>query len=59
MRGGARVAPAPSLDETRATAAREVAALPGSVRALKDPILIPPRLSPRLAALKEDLHVTP
>ncbi len=59
LRDGRRVEPAPSLDDIRAHAAREIAALPGGVRALKDPIRVPPTTSRRLAALKEELDARP
>lgn len=56
LSAGARVGAEPPLDEARDRAAREVAALPGGVRALRDPDTLPPRLSARLRALEEDLQ---
>lgn len=53
MREGALVAPAPSLHEIRARAQSQVDALPLATRALRNPITIEPRLSPRLEALEE------
>jgi nicotinate phosphoribosyltransferase len=55
IRGGALVAPLESLGEIRDRAAAQIAALPERVRALRDPDTQPPRHSPRLAALEEEL----
>ena len=49
-------APEPPIDEARDRAAEQVGALPASVRALRDPDTLPPRLSARLHALEEDLR---
>ncbi len=53
MRGGELVDALPSLDAIRARAAAGVAALPEPVRAIEAPDTLRPRLSPRLAELKE------
>jgi nicotinate phosphoribosyltransferase len=53
MRGGELVDALPSLDAIRARAAAGVAALPERVRAIEAPDTLRPRLSPRLAELKE------
>lgn len=55
IRAGALVAPLPPLGEVRDRAAAQVAALPERVRALRDPDRQPPRHSPRLSALEEEL----
>jgi len=55
IRDGALVAPLPPLGEIRDRAAAQIAALPERVRALRDPDTQPPRHSPRLAALEEEL----
>ena len=55
IRDGALVEPLPSLGEIRDRAAAQIAALPERVRALRDPDTQPPRHSPRLAALEEEL----
>jgi nicotinate phosphoribosyltransferase len=55
IRAGALVAPLSSLAEIRDRAAAQIAALPERVRALRDPDTQPPRHSPRLAALEEEL----
>lgn len=57
MRGGEPLGPAPPLAEARRRAAREVAALPEPARALRDPLVLQPALSPGLSALKEALDV--
>jgi len=54
--GGVRVGAAPPIDEARHRADEQVGALPASVRALRDPDTLPPRLSARLHALEEDLR---
>ena len=56
LAGGVRVGTAPPIDEARDRAAEQVGALPASVRALRDPDTLPPRLSARLHALEEDLR---
>jgi nicotinate phosphoribosyltransferase len=56
LSGGARVGSIPGIEAARGLAAREVAALPEGVRALRDPDTLPPRLSDRLRALEEDLR---
>ena len=56
LAGGVRVGPEPPIDEARDRAAEQVGALPASVRALRDPDTLPPRLSARLHALEEDLR---
>ena len=56
LAGGVRVGAAPPIDEARDRAAEQVGALPASVRALRDPDTLPPRLSARLHALEEDLR---
>ncbi|HYX87591.1 MAG TPA: nicotinate phosphoribosyltransferase [Gaiellales bacterium] len=55
LRSGKPVGSPPPLAAARDRAAAEVAALPAGVRALRDPDTLPPRLSPRLLALKEEL----
>jgi nicotinate phosphoribosyltransferase len=55
IRDGALFTPLPSLGEIRDRAAAQIAALPERVRALRDPDTQPPRHSPRLAALEEEL----
>jgi nicotinate phosphoribosyltransferase len=55
LRGGRLVAPLPHVDEIRARAARELADLPSDVRSIDRPGTLRPRLSPRLAELKEAL----
>jgi len=56
IRGGERVADAPSLDAIRDRAASELAALPQPVRALRDPATVRPAQSPALTALREELE---
>ena len=55
LRAGRLVEPLPALDEIRARAAAELAALPPAVRAIDRPDTLPPRLSPRLQQLREAL----
>ena len=56
LAAGIRVGAEPPIDEARDRAAEQVGALPASVRALRDPDTLPPRLSARLHALEEDLR---
>jgi nicotinate phosphoribosyltransferase len=56
IEAGRRLGEEPRIDEARDRAAAEVAALPEGVRALRDPVTLPPRLSARLCALEEDLR---
>jgi nicotinate phosphoribosyltransferase len=53
LRGGDLVRPLPTLDESRAYAAAELAALPSATRDLIDPSPLQTRLSPQASALKE------
>jgi nicotinate phosphoribosyltransferase len=55
LRAGRLTEPLPALDEIRARAAGELAALPPAVRAIDRPDTLPPRLSPRLQQLREAL----
>jgi nicotinate phosphoribosyltransferase len=55
LRAGRLVAPPPPLADVRRLAAAQIAALPAAVRALHDPEPTPPRLSPRLSALEEEM----
>jgi nicotinate phosphoribosyltransferase len=55
MRGGRRVADAPSLDAVRDRARAELSALPDRVRELRDPATVRPALSPGVGALREEL----
>jgi len=55
LRAGALVEQLPALDEIRARAAAELAALPPDVRAIQHPATLPPRLSPQLTELRESL----
>ena len=55
MRAGRLVAPLPGLEDVRRHAAAQLAALPERLRALRDPKPTPPRLSPRLSALEEEM----
>jgi nicotinate phosphoribosyltransferase len=55
IRAGRLVEPLPALADVRDRAAAQVAALPAGVRKLHDPRTLPPRLSPRLSALEEEL----
>ncbi len=52
LQGGQRVAPQPTLAESRELRARAVSSLPASVRALRAPAAWPVRVSPGLAALR-------
>jgi nicotinate phosphoribosyltransferase len=55
LRAGALVERLPALDEIRARAAAELAALPPGVRAIQHPDTLPPRLSPQLTELRDSL----
>jgi nicotinate phosphoribosyltransferase len=55
IRAGRLRAPLPALDDVRRHAAAQIAALPAGLRALRDPGTTPPRLSPRLSALEEEM----
>jgi nicotinate phosphoribosyltransferase len=55
LRGGRVVEPLPALEQIRARAAAELAALPSGVRAVERPDTLPPRLSARLSELREAL----
>jgi nicotinate phosphoribosyltransferase len=55
IRAGRLVEPLPRLDDVRRHAAAQLAALPERLRALHDPKPTPPRLSPRLSALEEEM----
>ena len=55
IRAGRPVAPLPRLEDVRRHAAAQLAALPERLRALRDPEPTPPRLSPRLSALEEEM----
>ncbi len=56
LEAGRRTGEAAPIEEVRERAAAELAALPERVRALRDPATLPPRLSPRLRALEEELR---
>ncbi len=53
LRGGEAVAEPPTLEQIRSRVRAQVDALPLAARALRNPITIEPRLSPRLEALEE------
>jgi nicotinate phosphoribosyltransferase len=55
IRAGRLVAPLPRLEDVRRRAEAQLAALPERLRALRDPKPTPPRLSPRLSALEEEM----
>lgn len=54
MRGGKRLAPAPSLDEIRARAARDLARLPESLRRLEQGVTYPVQVAEALVKLAEE-----
>lgn len=53
VRDGRTIAPSPSLAESRETFAAEFAALPESVKAIRDPQPYPVEFSPKLIALRD------
>ena len=54
MRGGKRLAPAPSLDEIRARAARDLARLPEPLRRLEQGVTYPVQVAEALVKLAEE-----
>jgi nicotinate phosphoribosyltransferase len=56
MRGGALVAPLPSLPAIRDYARAQIAALPGAVRRLRDPASYSVRHSARLVSMQRALE---
>jgi nicotinate phosphoribosyltransferase len=57
MRGGRTLEAAPGLDEARELLRRDLEALDNRVKALRDPVPYPVRLSPRLDELRRGLEI--
>jgi nicotinate phosphoribosyltransferase len=54
MRGGTRLAPAPTLDDIRARAARDLARLPEPLRRLEQGVTYPVKIADKLVRLAEE-----